>query len=80
MLPSSDKTWGSRRMNKQAKYDRFETQQQLEAEIRAKQQAFEDLRSVRARCDEVEKELFDARQKVTNKCVQAYKINAQCWR
>lgn len=63
-LVAAERSWGSRRMNKQAKYDRFETQQQLELEIRAKQQALEELRVTRMRCDEAEKELFDARRRV----------------
>jgi hypothetical protein len=57
------RTWGSRRMNKQAKYGRFEAQQHLEAEIRAKQQTLEELRLARTRCDELERELMDQRRK-----------------
>ncbi|KAH7719765.1 AGC/DMPK/GEK protein kinase [Aphelenchoides avenae] len=60
----SDKSWGSRRLNKQAKYGRFEAQQWLDAEIRAKQQALEELRMTRTHCDEVEKELHDAKRKM----------------
>ncbi|KAF7640516.1 hypothetical protein Mgra_00000339 [Meloidogyne graminicola] len=58
------RTWGSRRMNKQAKYGRFEAQQHLEAEIRAKQRAQEELRQSRTRCDELERELAEMRRKL----------------
>ncbi|KAI6185487.1 Non-specific serine/threonine protein kinase [Aphelenchoides besseyi] len=58
-----NKTWGSRRMTKQAKYGRFEAQQQLDAEIRAKQQVLEELRLTRTRCDETEKQLSEQRQR-----------------
>lgn len=61
---SNDKGWGSRRMNKQAKYGRFEAQQQLDAEIRAKQQVQEELRRLRAKSDETEKQLYSATKKV----------------
>ncbi|CAD5233219.1 unnamed protein product [Bursaphelenchus xylophilus] len=61
---TSDKAWGSRRMTKQAKYGRFEAQQQLEAEIRAKQQLQEELRKMRAKYDEMEKNLHVTRRKV----------------
>ena len=50
-------------MNKQAKYGRFETQQQLELELRAKMEALEELRLARTRCDELERELMDQRRK-----------------
>jgi chromosome segregation ATPase len=51
-------------MNKQAKYGRFEAQQQLEAEIRAKQRAQEESRQARTRCDELEKELAEMRRRL----------------
>ncbi|KAI6221970.1 Non-specific serine/threonine protein kinase [Aphelenchoides fujianensis] len=61
---AGDKTWGSRRMTKQAKYGRFEAQQQLDAEIRAKQQALEQLRESRARCDEAERKLQERLKRI----------------
>ena len=51
-------------MNKQAKYGRFEAQQHLEAEIRAKQRAQEELRQARTRCDELERQLDVMRRKL----------------
>uniref|UniRef100_A0A915D2A6 Non-specific serine/threonine protein kinase n=1 Tax=Ditylenchus dipsaci TaxID=166011 RepID=A0A915D2A6_9BILA len=53
--PHSDKTWG--------------TQQYLEAEIRAKQQALDELRASRENCDKVEKELFEARRKIKQQSI-----------
>lgn len=61
---NTERSWGSRRMNKQAKYDRFETQQQLEAEIRARQQMQEELRKLRGRNDELENELLESHMMV----------------
>lgn len=57
------RTWGSRRANKQVRYGRFEAQQHLEAEIKAKQQISEELRLARARCDELERELSEQKKK-----------------
>uniref|UniRef100_A0A1I8BZ05 non-specific serine/threonine protein kinase n=1 Tax=Meloidogyne hapla TaxID=6305 RepID=A0A1I8BZ05_MELHA len=64
IVESPLRTWGSRRMNKQAKYGRFEAQQHLEAEIRAKQRAQEESRQARTRCDELERELVEMRRKL----------------
>lgn len=64
IIESPLRTWGSRRMNKQAKYGRFEAQQHLEAEIRAKQRAQEELRQARTRCDELERQLDVMRRKL----------------
>ena len=61
---ANDKTWGSRRHNKKAQYGRFETQQQLDAEIRAKQQIMEELRRTRTRCDEADKQLIEQRKRL----------------
>jgi len=51
-------------MAKQSKYGRFEAQQQLEAELRAKQQIMEELRRTRTRFDETEKQLIDQRKRI----------------
>lgn len=47
-------------MNKQAKYDRFEAQQQLETEIRARHHMQEEMRKLRSRNDELENELLES--------------------
>jgi chromosome segregation ATPase len=60
----NSKGWGSRRMAKQSKYGRFEAQQQLDAELRAKQQILEELRRTRTRCDEAEKQLNEQRKRM----------------
>lgn len=57
---NAERSWGSRRMNKQAKYDRFEAQQQLEIEIRARHHMQEEMRKLRSRNDELENELLES--------------------
>ncbi|CAD5225594.1 unnamed protein product [Bursaphelenchus okinawaensis] len=75
---TNDKAWGSRRMTKQAKYGRFEAQQQLEAEIRAKQQVQEDLRKMRTKYDEMEKNFHMTRRRVAE--LERYESECQVLR
>jgi hypothetical protein len=61
---NGNKGWGSRRMAKQSKYGRFEAQQQLEAEQRARQHVTEELRRQRIQNDENTKLIGDLRKRV----------------
>lgn len=60
----NQKGWGSRRMAKQSKYGRFEAQQQLNAEITAKQKVIDELRRTRTKCDEIEKQMVEQRRRL----------------
>ena len=64
LTATDNKGWGSRRLAKQSKYGRFEAQQQLKAELQAKEQIGEELRKTRVRCVEVEKQLAEQRKQL----------------